>query len=115
SLPRAELDSFPWAQPLAAALQDVAEPVRQNDLEEVRARVERIAGDRALSGLRRARPGADRLSDLVHVNRVEGVTPGIGFVWRRGANGSPGCRCAPRRRRGGSGPTCRWATAAWTS
>ena len=86
SLPRAELDSFPWAQPLAAALQDVAEPVRQNDLEAVRARVERIAGDRALSGLRRAGPGAGRLSDLVHVNRVEGVTPGIGFVWRPGGD-----------------------------
>jgi len=86
SLPRAELDSFPWTQPLAAALQDVAEPVRQNDLEGVRAQVERIAGDRALSGLRRARPGAGRLSDLVHVNRVEGVTPGMGFVWRSGGD-----------------------------
>src|SRR5256885_5439622 len=86
SLPRAELDSFPWAQPLAAALQDVAEPVRQNDLEAVRARVERIAGDRALSGLRRAGPGAGRLSDLAHANRGEGVTPGIGFVSRPGGD-----------------------------
>ncbi len=105
SLPRAELDSFPWAQPLAAALQDVAEPVRQNDLEEVRASVERIAGDRALSGLRRASPGADRLSDLVHVNRVEGVTPGIGFVWRAGGDrvelrGRAGYGLADRRGKG---------------
>jgi hypothetical protein len=86
SLPRAELDSFPWPQPLAAALEDVAEPVRQNDLEEVRARVERIAGDRALSGLRRGSPAARSFSDLLHVNRVEGVTPGLGAVWRGGSD-----------------------------
>src|SRR5256886_758112 len=36
-LPKAERDSFPWKEPLGAALQDIAEPVRQNDLERVRA------------------------------------------------------------------------------
>src|SRR5436853_25920 len=46
-LPKAERDSFPWKEPLGAALQDIAEPVRQNDLERVRAEVEQIGGRRA--------------------------------------------------------------------
>src|SRR5881409_564094 len=35
ALPKAERDSFPWATSLGAAIQDVAEPVRLNDLERV--------------------------------------------------------------------------------
>src|SRR2546425_11094893 len=31
-LPKAERDSFPWPEPLTEAIQDIAEPVRQNDL-----------------------------------------------------------------------------------
>jgi len=81
-LPKAERDSFPWKQPLAAALQDVAEPVRQNDLERVRAQVEEIAGRRALSGLKARRLGVRGVSDLVHANRVEGLAVGAGIVLR---------------------------------
>ncbi len=84
SVPKAERDSFPWAQPLAAAIQDVADPVRQNDLETVRAEVERIAGRRALSGLRTQRLGVRGLSDLIRANRVEGLTLGAGLVLRGG-------------------------------
>ncbi len=83
-LPRAERDSFPWATPLAAAIQGVAEPVRQNDLETVRAEVERIAGHHVLTGLKARRLGARRLSDLLHANRVEGLAAGAGVVWRGG-------------------------------
>ncbi len=81
-LPKAERDSFPWKQPLTAALQDVAEPVRQNDLERVRAQVEEIAGRRALSGLKARRLGVRGVSDLVHANRVEGLAVGAGIVLR---------------------------------
>jgi len=81
-VPKAERDSFPWREPLGAAIQDVAEPVRQNDLEAVRAEVERIAGGRALSGLKSRVLSARGASDLLHVNRVEGVTLGAGAVWR---------------------------------
>jgi hypothetical protein len=81
-LPKAERDAFPWREPLAAAIQNVAEPVRQSDLEAVRAEVERIAGGRALSGLKSRVLAARGASDLVHVNRVEGVTLGAGAVWR---------------------------------
>src|SRR5213080_4481082 len=83
-LPKAERDSFPWTQPLAAALENVAEPVRRDDLERVRAEVEQIAGRRALSGLRANRLGVRSLSDLVHANRVEGLAAGAGLVLRGG-------------------------------
>ncbi len=58
ALPKAARDSFPWPGPLSAAIQDVAEPVRENDLQRVRAEVSRIAGRRALTGLKRRRLGA---------------------------------------------------------
>src|SRR5213076_340915 len=83
-LPKAERDSFPWTQPLAAALENVAEPVRRDDLERVRAEVEQIAGRRALSGLRANRLGVRSLSDLMHFNRVEGLAAGAGVVVRGG-------------------------------
>ena len=82
ALPKAERDSFPWPTLLAAALQDIAEPVRQNDLESVRREAARIAGRRALSGLRPQRLGVRGASDLVRVNRVEGLAAGAGIVWR---------------------------------
>jgi hypothetical protein len=82
AVPRAEREQFPWERSLAEAIQDVAEPVRRNDLEQVRAEVARVAGGRALSGLRPRRLGARRVSDLVHANRVEGVALGAGLVWR---------------------------------
>lgn len=81
-LPKPARDSFPWTVPLATAFQDVAEPVRQNDLEAVRAEVARIAGRRALNGLQPRRLGVRRFSDLVHANRVEGIALGAGVVWR---------------------------------
>src|SRR5205085_10750739 len=73
---------FPWPGPLTAAIQDVAEPVRQNDLERVRTEVSKVAGRRALTGLKRQRLGARSLSELIHVNRVEGLAVGAGYVWR---------------------------------
>jgi len=82
ALPKAARDSFPWRVPLAAAIQNVAEPVRANDLEQVRAEVSRIAGRRALTGLKRQRLGARAVSELAHANRVEGLALGAGFVWR---------------------------------
>ena len=82
ALPKSERDSFPWTTPLAAAIQDIAEPVRQGDLQAVRAEVARIAGRRALSGLRAQRLGVRGVSDVVRANRVEGLAAGAGVVWR---------------------------------
>src|SRR2546430_15563364 len=83
-LPKAERDSFPWTEPLATALENVAEPVRRDDLERVRAEVEQIAGRRALTGLRANRLGVRSLSDLVHANRVVVVSARDGVVLRGG-------------------------------
>src|SRR5438552_461271 len=70
ALPKVQRDSFPWRGPLSDAIQNVAEPVRENDLQQVRAEVSRIAGRRALTGLKRRRLGARAPSELVHVNRT---------------------------------------------
>src|SRR3989441_234417 len=91
-LPKAERDSFPWKEPLGAALQDIAEPVRQNDLERVRAEVEQIAGRRVLTGLKGRRLGVRGVSDLLHANRVEGLAAGAG-----GGGGGGGGRGGRRR------------------
>src|SRR5207249_916601 len=101
-LPKAERDSFPWPEPLAEAIQTVAEPVRQSDLERVRAEVEQIAGRRALTGLKARRLGVRGLSDLVRANRVEGLTLGAGLVWRGG-----GARGVERRARARDDPVAR--------
>ena len=82
ALPKPQRDSFPWTTPLAAAIQDIAEPVRQGDLEAVRAEVSRIAGRRALSGLRAQRLGVQGFSDVLRANRVQGLAAGAGVVWR---------------------------------
>jgi hypothetical protein len=82
ALPRAERERYPWDQPLSAAIQGVADPVRRNDMEAVRATVARVAAGRTLSGLRPNRFGGRRVSDLVHANRVEGLALGAGFVVR---------------------------------
>jgi hypothetical protein len=79
---KAQRDSFPWREPLTSAIQQIAEPVRENDLEAVRAEVSRIAGRRMLTGLKRQRLGARGLSDLIRFNRVEGLAAGAGFIWR---------------------------------
>lgn len=82
--PRAERDTFPWPGSLDLAIQDVAEPVRRNDLAAVRAEVARIAGRHALSGLGRGGLGTRGVSDLVRANRVQGLVLGAGAVWRPG-------------------------------
>ncbi len=87
AVPKAERDSFPWPASLHTAIQDIAEPVRQGDLQQVRAEVSRIAGRRVLTGLKRQRLGARALSDLIHANRVEGLAAGAGLVWRTPGDG----------------------------
>lgn len=86
-LPKAQRDSFPWREPLEAAVQGVADPVRENDLDRVRTETAAIAGRRALSGLKSRRLGVRRFSDLLHANRVEGLAAGAGVVLRPGDEG----------------------------
>jgi hypothetical protein len=55
-------------------------------VEAVRSEVERLAGERVLSGLPRARLSVGALSDLAHVNRVQGLTLGLGGTVRIGSS-----------------------------
>ena len=67
-----------WGEPLDRAIAGVADPVNRQDMDALRAEVERIAGARALSGLPARRLAAGSLSDLAHVNRVQGLALGFG-------------------------------------
>jgi hypothetical protein len=69
-----------WTEPLSRAVAGVAAPVNQQDMDAVRVEVERIAGARALSGLPSNRLAAGSVSDVVHVNRVQGLALGFGAV-----------------------------------
>jgi hypothetical protein len=67
-----------WAEPLDRAIAGVAQPVNRQDMDALRVEVERIAASRSLAGLPRTRLAAGSLSDLAHVNRVQGLTLGFG-------------------------------------
>lgn len=82
ALPQAQLDSFPWPDSLAQALGSAALPARTDDLARLRADAARIAGGHVMTGLSPSRLGVRSLSDLIHVNRVEGLTVGGGVVQR---------------------------------
>jgi len=73
------LDSA-WTGPLSEAIADVAEPLNRQDMDALRTEVERLAGSRALGGLSSKRPAAGSISDLVRVNRVQGLTLGFGGI-----------------------------------
>jgi hypothetical protein len=82
--PQAVRDTFPWLEPLDAAVREISEPGVTFDLEDVRAEVMELAQKQVLSGFVRAQPGARSVSDLLHFNRVEGLAPGFGGVFRPG-------------------------------
>ena len=65
-----------WTEPLGEAIAGVAPPVNRQDMDALRVEVERIAGARALSGLPASRLAAGSMSDVVHVNRVQGLRSG---------------------------------------
>ena len=79
-LKQPDSSSAAWSEPLADAIAGVAEPVNHQDMTALRQQVERIAGDRALSGLQGTRIATNSVSDLVHVNRVQGLTLGFGLT-----------------------------------
>ena len=76
-----------WGQPLAEAIADGAQPVNRHDMEALRAELERLVGSRALGGLPPQRLAAGSLSDVVRVNRIQGLALGFGATL-----GVPGTR-----------------------
>ncbi len=79
-LRRPSPDDSTWDQPLDKAIAGVAEPLNEQDMDALRVEVERIAGARALGGLPSRRLAAGSLSDLIKVNRVQGLALGFGGV-----------------------------------
>ncbi|HLB36444.1 MAG TPA: hypothetical protein VJL31_07730 [Gemmatimonadales bacterium] len=88
--PAAARSAYPWPEPLDAAIAGTAGQGTL-DLASVRAAVRDLASARVLSGLPAAQPGAASVSDFLHMNRVEGLTPGAGGVVRA-AGGAIGLR-----------------------
>ena len=74
-------DTTLFAGSLDSAIADVAEPLNAQDMDALRTEVERIAGTRALGGLASRRLAARSLSDVVKVNRVQGLTLGFGATF----------------------------------
>jgi hypothetical protein len=71
-----------WPETLEDAVAAVAEPVHRQDMMALRQQVEGIAGDRALSGLSGTRIASNSISELAHVNRVQGLTLGFGLTFQ---------------------------------
>ncbi|HEY9013460.1 MAG TPA: hypothetical protein VIM84_00140, partial [Gemmatimonadales bacterium] len=69
-----------WDQPLEQAIAGVAQPVNRQDMESLRAEIERIAGSQVLAGLPSRRLAANSLSDIARVNRVQGLALGFGVT-----------------------------------
>ena len=82
--PLAVRDTFQWVEPLDAAVRAISGPGVTFDLESVRAEAMELAQNQVLTGFSRAKPGARSVSDLLHYNRVEGIAPGFGGIFRPG-------------------------------
>jgi hypothetical protein len=82
--PAAVRDTFQWEESIDAAIRTVSDPTMTFDLDEVRAEVRQLAQDQVLTGLATTKPGATSVSELLHFNRVEGLAPGFGWIFRPG-------------------------------
>lgn len=69
-------DSTRWDKSLTDAIHGLEQPFSEAEMAGIRADVERVAGSRLLSGLPATRIGGQSVSDLVHVNRVQGLALG---------------------------------------
>lgn len=75
-------DTFPWDGSLDSAVASVRGSGEAVDLRAVRAQVATLAAAQVLGGLPRFAVGVGGVSDLIHVNRVGGFTPGLGYLVR---------------------------------
>jgi hypothetical protein len=75
-------DSFPWSEPIGAAIDAVLGPQRTLRMDEVRDEVRHLAAGRSVSGGRTAGVSLQSFSELLHVNRVEGLASGLGAFVR---------------------------------
>ncbi|MEO8452635.1 MAG: hypothetical protein ABI647_22775 [Gemmatimonadota bacterium] len=73
----------PWTAPLDRVADSVLQGPTDHDVKSLRREAVRIAQGRLLEGLPRLRIGFDGVSDLVRVNRVQGLALGARTRWRR--------------------------------
>ena len=74
-------DTTQWTQSLRVAA-DLADPFNPREFDELKARAQDLASRQLIEGMPRRRLGATSLSDLVHVNRVQGLAFGFGMGFR---------------------------------
>ncbi|HET8633557.1 MAG TPA: hypothetical protein VFL88_05365 [Gemmatimonadales bacterium] len=79
-------DSTRWQEPLVDAIHGLGQPFSEAEMAGIRADVERVAGSHLLSGLPASRIGGQSVSDLVRVNRVQGLALGASGVIGVGRN-----------------------------
>ncbi|MEO8295009.1 MAG: hypothetical protein ABI613_05780 [Gemmatimonadota bacterium] len=79
-------DSTKFQGSLDSAVAQVAAPLNAQDMDALRVDVERIAGMRALGGLASTRLAARSVSDIIKVNRVQGLTIGVGATFGSGVS-----------------------------
>jgi hypothetical protein len=75
-------DSFAWEEPLDAAVLRELGPGAPLRLDEVREVAQSIAGPQSISGLRTRGLAVRSASEVAHVNRVEGLALGMGYLVR---------------------------------
>jgi hypothetical protein len=78
-------DAFPWRESLDDAVVVELGPRLTLRMDDVREVARDLAGPRSLSGLRPHGLSVASASQLVHVNRVEGLAVGLGYAVRPGA------------------------------
>ncbi|HTL04615.1 MAG TPA: hypothetical protein VL241_02630 [Gemmatimonadales bacterium] len=71
-------DTTRWTASLRTVV-DQADPFDRRQFDELKARAQDLASRQLLEGMPRRRLGASSLSDLVHVNRVQGLAFGFGL------------------------------------
>src|SRR5204862_3856141 len=76
-LQRPAPDSAPWTAPLRAAAED-AQPFDRREFDQLKGRAEALGSQRVLEGMPHSRVGTTAVSDLVRVNRVQGLAFGLG-------------------------------------
>src|SRR6185436_15870343 len=69
-----------WPTSLRNAIASEAAPIDRQDMEALRVEITRLASTHGLSGLPPTRLAAGSVSELVHVNRVQGLTLGLGGI-----------------------------------
>jgi hypothetical protein len=74
-------DTTKWTTSLRAAV-EAADPFDRRQFDELKARAQDLASRQVLEGLPRRRLGTTSLSDLIHVNRVQGLAFGFGLGFR---------------------------------